>query len=174
MMKYADGPRIKSLPVIRCVLLLLMFANMAFIFSNSAADASASSVTSGSAALKIVGLFMPGDAGTDDYNAAAEKLDGVLREWAHAAEFFPLGALCAVFLLNFKKSGYLKIFAVSAAFCAFYGLSDEVHQLFVKGRSFQVFDIMMDTGGALLGAALALAIFALLKKRKERMKNEIR
>lgn len=173
MMKYNIGPRVKSLQVMRIVLLLLMLANMVFIFANSAATASASSALSGSIILKIIKLFMPGNASEYEYIAAAEDLHGILRECAHAAEFFPLGLLCAGFLLTYKKTGYLKTFAITAAFCGFYGLSDEVHQLFVKGRSFQISDIMADTGGAIIGAAFIFAIFALLKKRKERIKNDI-
>lgn len=53
-------------------------------------------------------------------------------------------------------------FFVPILFAAFYGLTDEVHQLFVPNRHFELLDIAADTVGALLTQSL-LAGFCLLK-----------
>ena len=44
--------------------------------------------------------------------------------------------------------------AVAVGICVLYAISDEVHQLFVPGRSGQFKDVFLDSGGAIVGAAL--------------------
>jgi len=50
---------------------------------------------------------------------------------------------------------------MTLAFGLIYAISDEVHQLYVKGRYASVYDVVADFVGVLLGAAL----FALLLRR---------
>lgn len=40
--------------------------------------------------------------------------------------------------------------SITAAFTLFYGVSDEVHQLFVAGRNASVYDVAADVGGGLV------------------------
>lgn len=42
----------------------------------------------------------------------------------------------------------------SAVFCLAYGITDEVHQYFVPGRSFQLGDLVADTAGGLIGGGV--------------------
>ena len=44
-------------------------------------------------------------------------------------------------------------------FASLYGISDEVHQLFVPGRTFSIQDMMADGLGALAGQGLCLLFF---------------
>jgi VanZ family protein len=56
----------------------------------------------------------------------------------------------------------------SAAFCILYAVADELHQLFVPGRAASPVDVLIDTGGALLGILLfALLRFLIRKKRSK-------
>jgi VanZ family protein len=50
-------------------------------------------------------------------------------------------------------------------FSSMYGPIDEAHQLFTPGRSFDPFDMIADALGALLFAALYLAIASFRKRR---------
>ena len=43
---------------------------------------------------------------------------------------------------------------ITLAFIALYGLSDEIHQLFVVGRNFDVLDLFVDTIGGLSGCLI--------------------
>jgi len=43
--------------------------------------------------------------------------------------------------------------------CVLYGLSDEVHQVFVPGRAFQLSDLALDALGALVGVSLAWLLY---------------
>lgn len=50
-----------------------------------------------------------------------------------------------------------KPLAAAWAFCVAFACSDEFHQVFVDGRSAQIFDVCVDAAGALLGLALLFA-----------------
>jgi len=51
------------------------------------------------------------------------------------------------------------------ALVALYGLLDETHQYFVPGRSADVYDVIADVTGGLLGAGLMYYLIRLLTKR---------
>lgn len=50
---------------------------------------------------------------------------------------------------------------------ALYGLTDEIHQLFVPGRAFQWLDLVMDSLGILLGLALYVFVQFMRSKSQE-------
>lgn len=51
---------------------------------------------------------------------------------------------------------------------AFYAITDEIHQLFVPGRAFQLIDILVDSAGALIGVIASLIILKLILFIKKR------
>ena len=51
-----------------------------------------------------------------------------------------------------------------------YAISDEVHQIFVDGRGAAVTDVMIDSGGAAIGASIAyVVIMRAIKKRLKKI-----
>ncbi len=63
-----------------------------------------------------------------------------------------LAFLCS---FSFRKSRVKKnIFLLSFIITVFYGITDEIHQLYVPGREFTAGDILADSIGALLGSWL--------------------
>jgi VanZ family protein len=74
--------------------------------------------------------------------------DLVLRKLAHAAEYAILGAL----LYRWLSSISLALVAGSA-----YAVTDEVHQMFVSGRSGRPTDWLIDTAGVVIGIGLMYA-----------------
>ena len=90
-----------------------------------------------------------------------------IRTLAHLIEYTCLGASYMLLLheLFMSRSASLKlccIFAVGAGLA--YALSDEVHQIFVPGRAFQISDIAVDLIGCIIGSAAAALIIKLIKK----------
>jgi VanZ family protein len=73
--------------------------------------------------------------------------DLVLRKIAHGAEFGLLGALT----LRWLGNAPIALVATSA-----YAATDEVHQLFVRGRSGSPIDWAIDTAGAAIGVGAYL------------------
>lgn len=75
----------------------------------------------------------------------------------HSAEYLILSILLLRALLHYTAS---HPYAFSIAIAALYGITDEIHQLFVPGRVFAVSDMIADAAGACL-----ILILLLVKKR---------
>jgi VanZ family protein len=78
-------------------------------------------------------------------NSGLGTWDYVLRKGAHMTEY----AILAVLLARATTS-YLWAFPLTVAYAA----SDEVHQLFVRGRHGSPIDVGIDAIGALIGLAV--------------------
>jgi len=77
----------------------------------------------------------------------------------HFFEFGGLGMLAIAGLRWATHEFSMKTrFLVPVVFCLLYGLSDETHQLFVEGRTFDLTDIAADVAGAACAAALFLYV----------------
>jgi VanZ family protein len=82
----------------------------------------------------------------------------ILRKCAHMGEYAVLGLLllrAATLMTNSKRS--IPILYVSVlAVCVFVAATDEFHQTFVASRGASVRDIMIDSGGVILGLLIGL------------------
>ncbi len=93
-----------------------------------------------------------------------EKVQFSVRKAAHFSVYTLLGiSLLSAMLLTFKKR-FLWLY--SYIICTVYAISDEIHQLFVVGRSCQVGDMFIDSMGALSGILIVLIITTLYKYQK--------
>jgi VanZ family protein len=76
--------------------------------------------------------------------------------------FFEFGGLSVLVVMGMNWAEYDFFagmrFVVPVVFCFFYGLSDEVHQLFVEGRFFDLTDLAADVAGAACAAGLFLYV----------------
>lgn len=93
----------------------------------------------------------------------------IVRKFAHFFEYAVLGFLigCALFLSRRRFS------PVTSVICsALYSISDEIHQYFVPGRACRIFDVGVDTLGALTGtlilALIILIVNSIAMRRKEK------
>lgn len=78
-----------------------------------------------------------------------EILSFIVRKLAHYTEYTILGILVYNLIYSYNKKIYISIII-----CIIYATSDEIHQLFIPGRSCQIKDIMIDTFGSLTGIYL--------------------
>lgn len=85
----------------------------------------------------------------------------LVRKAAHFCEFALLGMLFN-FTYYFYKNG--KNIILSTSLASLYAASDEIHQIFVEGRSCQFRDWAIDTGGAITGMAVFLVIYLIINK----------
>jgi VanZ family protein len=113
--------------------------------------------------VNIVGLVFPLDPDKVTNYDWLYMLDGVIRECAHGAAYFILALLAANAFRRIGLTG-LKTILLMLAFCAFYAVSDEVHQLFVPGRACELFDFEVDMLGAILSLILLQFISFLAAK----------
>ena len=87
-----------------------------------------------------------------------QMLSFIVRKLAHFTEYLILGILVSNWLSNYNSRLYLNIII-----CAIYAISDEVHQLFVPGRSCEVRDMLIDIFGAIAG----ILLFTILSKKNK-------
>ena len=94
----------------------------------------------------------------------------IVRKSAHCLEFTGLGLLvsAAVFFTKGKTNAIISLAIASA-----YAVTDEIHQIFVEGRSCELRDWVIDTVGALLGIIAFYVLFKIIqaiinKKRKQK------
>jgi VanZ family protein len=84
----------------------------------------------------------------------------------HFIEYFILGYLWTRALTYTSSNpNYLYIFIAAVIISTLYGVSDEVHQLFVPTRSCDAIDLLSDLAGSAAGAGLSVY--------KERIKRAI-
>jgi VanZ family protein len=80
----------------------------------------------------------------------------IVRKWGHFCVF----ALLGFFLYAATRVSKLKKPAPFTAGTSFlYAASDELHQLFVPGRTGQFNDVLIDFSGSVFGIAICAAIF---------------
>lgn len=95
-----------------------------------------------------------------------DKFVLIVRKGAHFTIYLILGILLFSFIKEFLGINYKSI--LIAIFLAFlYACSDEVHQLFVEGRSGEVFDVILDTFSSSIGCLFYYGIYNLRRKLYE-------
>ena len=70
-------------------------------------------------------------------------------------------------------AGLLMLVAAYFFLSAIFALSDEIHQIFVKGRSFEVKDIATDTLGAFCGSVIYIIVYVFAKSLHKNRNLEI-
>ncbi|HPF19786.1 MAG TPA: VanZ family protein [Syntrophomonas sp.] len=85
------------------------------------------------------------------------SLQHLVRNAAHFGSYFVLAMLCMIALRQYPWR-LARQAALTLLLCMGYALTDELHQLFVAGRAFEMVDLGLDLGGTLLGLAVMLVI----------------
>lgn len=80
----------------------------------------------------------------------AEGIQFPVRKAAHMSEYALLALLVFNALRALGMAGGKKRYALSLLLVAAYAASDEIHQLFIPGRSGQLWDVLIDTAGGLI------------------------
>ncbi|WP_404445697.1 VanZ family protein [Sutcliffiella horikoshii] len=126
----------------------------------------------------------PGEQSADLSGGITELVNEIVEQVAPAAEFkmdevsffvrknahlFAYMLLAVLTLNAVRRSGGHGFKSMGAAFIlsVLYAISDEVHQLFVPGRSGQVSDVLLDSTGALVGIVLYAVISRGLARKRQ-------
>ena len=150
---------IKGLIVVLCMLSIFLFST-----DNSRESTSKSNRV----ILEITNLFHK-----DLSNKEKEKIIDMffvpIRKMAHFGIYLVLGISLISFLREFSIP-ILKLLLLSIFLAFLYACSDEIHQLFVPGRSGQFSDVLLDT----LGASVGIFIYYLLFRKRLNYEQEER
>ncbi len=137
----------------------------ALIFLHSAMPADLSGAESGFFVRWLRGALAAAGLGVD-----GGLLTLIVRKTAHFVEFAFLG-FCLGWLLRDAPGGLGRrspVLRAALAWCcgAVYAVSDELHQLFVAGRSCEMRDVAVDCAGVLCGVVLTQALARLSRDKK--------
>ena len=98
-----------------------------------------------------------------DIRLDLESLNHIIRKLAHFGVYMILGFLLANGL-RYNKKSRINAILLALLICILYAISDEIHQIFIPGRSGQVSDVLIDSLGGLVG----IVLLDLLRRRKRR------
>lgn len=152
------------------IILAIIWMGVIFMFSAQVSDESKSSsnkVTS--AVVNTVISIKKENISEEKRQKIIEDKTFIVRKTAHFTEYFILGLILILYLQTKEKLA-TKYIILAIIFCVLYATGDEIHQLFVDGRSCKIMDILIDTCGsslAILGFTSIYKITTNLKKQKE-------
>ena len=155
---------VKFIRITAPVLLILW---MTLIFSLSAQTAEDSSDTSGNVIRFVVNIFVEDfeDLSEEEQLEYIEPFQFVVRKGVHFTAYFIMGIL-SLLSFAFYNAPSLKIRSViSLLVCVLYSVSDEIHQLYIDGRSGEIRDVFIDSCGSMLAIFLLFLCFYMRKNR---------
>lgn len=160
----------KKLIILRVACFTLSLLIMVFIFSMSAQDAETSSNTSGGLIESVIRFFDKGFAELSqiEQEEYVGKFQFIVRKLAHFSVYLALGFTLSAGMQTFVK---LRVFVRTLfAFIigVLYAILDEIHQIFVPGRSCELRDMLIDSTGILIGSLFIMALFLLIKRTKNK------
>ena len=167
--------------ILRWFLTCLTLFWMVFIFMMSSAGKDESNSQSGAVCEFICEHFVEGyeEMAPEEQIQMQQKISFPVRKCAHLSEYAVLGALMTLTAASWRwedeetmrtgetPGGTVRILPVLAA-GFLYAVSDEIHQIFVPGRSGEPRDVLIDTSGVLIGICLVRFHFSLRERRKRK------
>jgi len=150
---------------------------MCVIFAFSAQTKEESSVVSESFSYRMVSstrFFFHLDMSDERVREIANTIEGAVRKAAHMTEYGILSVLLFLWIGQWEVS-LLRRGGTAFGAAAVYAASDEIHQLFVAGRSGRFSDVCIDSAGAFLGIVvfvLFVKLVRLIGARKQRKQEK--
>ena len=135
------------------LVLVLIWMFVIFSFSNQPALES-SNLSDGLINNTIIKVyeFFNGKVDTVKREEILSKYSYPVRKLAHFTEYFILGFLVLIFLMDYIHTPKVIIYCV--LICFIYACTDEFHQYFVDGRYCSFLDVIIDTIGSLTSSLI--------------------
>ena len=159
-----------TIKIHRLILPTLLIFQMCFIFIMSSFGHNSSDAQSN---LFVDFIAQNFPHGLENNLISLSTLIFLVRKTAHFTEYAILGALFYLNVIQLPKlNRYPKKILLPIFFSFLYACTDEIHQIFVPGRSAQFRDILIDTLGASFGCLLIHALLTLFTKLKSNSKTQ--
>ena len=129
---------------------MLVLLCMLTIFFFSSDDADQSTKKSDGLIIRTSELILGRNLNNKEKENIINKFVVPVRKTAHFTIYFILG-LCFINLLKEYMVIDKRSIVYTILFVAVYACSDEIHQLFVSGRSGELLDVFIDTTGGFIG-----------------------
>lgn len=151
--------------IIKIFLILIWFG---VIFMFSAQNAKESLGASNKVLTKVVELYKHRDLTEEEKETITKKFTFYIRKFAHFFLYFILAFFVFILLREFVTIDYKLVF-FTILICMLYATTDEIHQLFIAGRTGRIFDVLVDTTGATLSTMLSYSVMKLIESIKEQV-----
>lgn len=144
---------------VKCIIAIICCI---IIFSFSAVPATASTKQSKGLTYNVIKLLNGNKLSERDLEKLTKKINPVIRKIAHFSIYMILAIFTYMFIeeLNTKskseKERLRKNILYTCIFCIIYAIFDEIHQIYVPGRTGKVIDVVIDTLGSCMGIAILL------------------
>lgn len=148
--------------IIRGILIILLLGTCWLIFGFSSQNSEKSSGISMNVSKGIIDLFR-GNESNEIKLQMAQKIEHIIRKLAHFLIYTFVGFLLMSLVSTYKLKNKIRII-ISLITGFLYACSDEIHQLFVSGRSCEIRDVLIDTSGILLGILISIGLLKLFNK----------
>lgn len=142
--------------------LVILWMLVIFCFSNQTGDESGK--VSEGLIVKVANIMVDDNLTDKKRQEVVDKYVIFTRKLAHFSIYLILGILVINLLIEFNIKN---IFLLSLLGCLLYAASDEVHQLFIPGRSGEVRDVLIDTIGSCVGICSYFVIKNKFKIKKQ-------
>lgn len=152
--------REKFLSVLKYLPVVLLIIHCVIIFSFSAQSATESTETSTKTVEQVLDVINGDKEVTKE---DVKKAEPIVRDMAHFVLYFVLGILSILVFRDVK--GFYRIVA-ALGFCVLYALTDEIHQSFSPGRTYEFKDICTDFVGSMCGVILYLAAEKIWRRKR--------
>lgn len=152
----------------RLLFIILSILCMVVIFFFSSENSTESSQTSGNIVKILLRHIVPDFT---ELSAAKQRemihnAQFIVRKLAHFTIYTTLGLFLSMAMSRRKFLSRQTLLTLTAG--AVYAVSDELHQSLIPGRSCELRDVMIDTGGVLTGIVISMIIFMIVKRYRER------
>ena len=107
----------------------------------------------------------------DNINSIVNVLNKPLRKCMHATVYLVLVILVINAFNQMHLLTRVNTYLYSIIICFIYACTDEIHQLYVVGRTGQFIDVLIDTIGALLGCLVFYIGSKIINKNRKRKIN---
>lgn len=163
-------PFVRLLARMLTISLLIGWMGVIFTYSDQPGDESGR--TSGHAAqtiCKTVNNVFHLNWTEDELMANAERIDYPIRKLAHMTEYGILACFAFFAIIAWPIRGK-KLYWLPLLWSFVYAITDEVHQLFVEGRSGKATDVLVDTAGAAIALLIVMLIYKLVMRKRNKNK----
>ena len=149
----------KKIKYVKCIIAIICCI---IIFSFSAVPATASTKQSKGLTYNVIKLLNGNKLTEKELVKLTKRVNPVIRKIAHFSIYMILAIFTYMFIeeLNIKskskKERLRKNILYTCIFCIIYAIFDEIHQIYVPGRTGKVIDVIIDTLGACTGITIIL------------------
>ena len=151
----------KNKKILTIILILIW---MCIVFKFSSQPSTESSQLSGGITKTILNLFNVLEGKTIEQQS---QIETIVRKLAHYS-IYTIGGILIISHVNLYKISANKKVIVSQLIGTLYAATDEIHQLFVPGRSGEIRDVCLDSLGVITGIVIILIILKCMERRTYR------